>query len=151
MLGVPGRPTHMNTRQVEGIHPMSSIVYGFRPEFGCPGVLFQIFLKGALVANWGQRSKEMEFWISFEGQTVPAVIHELDSTHSLPEIETKRYVLQTIVPPPQGRDPSPVTLSVNGTGGRNVIGGLFIGNFHYKVDGIHFTFSANTRRIVKCV
>lgn len=134
MLGSPGRPTHMNTPAVVGSHPMSSVAYGFRPESGYVGVLFQIFLQGSLVANW-QRQKEMEFWISFEGHNVPAVLHEVDSNVSLPEIGTKRCVLQSIVPPQPGHNRCPITLTVNGLGGRSIVGGLFIGNFHYRPDG----------------
>src|SRR5271155_3019399 len=150
MLGSCGRPTHMNTPAVAGTHPMSSVAYGFRPESGCGGVLFQIFLQGSLVANW-QRQKEMEFWISFEGQSVPAVLHELDSNIPLPEIGTRRYVLQSIVPPQPGRDRCPLTLTVNGLGGKSVVGGLFIGNFQYKPDGSHLVLCTNRRCFAECI
>jgi len=153
MLGSPGRPTHMNTPAISGSHPMSSVAYGFRPESGCPGVLFQIFLQGSLVANWQRQKEPMEFWISFEGHGVPAVLHETDSSVLLPDIGTKRYVLQTIVPPQSGRDRRcPITLTVNGPGGRSIVGGLFIGNFQYRPDGI-FTAQCSliARRFSECI
>ena len=134
MLGSPGRPTHMNTPAVAGSHPMSSVAFGFRPESGYPGVLFQIFLQGSTVANW-QKQKEVQYWVSFEGDTEPAVFYEIDSNVSLPDIGTKRYVLQCIVPLQNGRDNCPVTLTVNGFGGKSIVGRLFIGNFQYKPNG----------------
>lgn len=135
MLGSEGRPMHMNTSAVVGYHPMSSVVYGFRPESGWTGVLFQVFLQGIWVANW-QKQKELDFRISFQGQDVPAVLYEMESTVTLPEIGTKRYVLQCIAPERFDNERCSITMSVNGLGGKTIVGGLFIGNFQYRPDGM---------------
>lgn len=136
MLGTPGRQTHMNTPLVSGPYPMSNVIYGYRPESGWPGVLFQVFMQGPFIQNW-QRLKEVEYWITFEGQEVKAVFYELDSQIPLPDIGTKRFVLQCIIPhanTEMGR--VPVTLSVQGLGGKSVVQSLFMGYFHYKPNGI---------------
>ena len=135
MLGSEGRPMHMNTSAVVGSHPMSSVVYGFRPESGWPGVLFQVFLQGSWVANW-QKQKELDFWISFQGHDVPAVLYEMESKVKLPEIGTRRYILQCVVPERFDYEHCSITLSVNGLGGKTIVGGLFIGKFQYRPDGI---------------
>jgi hypothetical protein len=144
LLGSEGRPMHMNTSAVVGSHPMSSVVYGFRPESGWAGVLFQIFLQGSWVAIW-QKQKELDFWISFQGHDVPAVLYEMESTVMLPEIGTKRYVLQCIIPERFGYDQCSITLSVNGLGGKTIVGGLFIGKFQYRPDGIVLFTRTNSR------
>ena len=136
MLGSHDRPTRMNTSAIAGKHPMSNVVYGFRPESGWSGVLFQVFLQGPFVANW-QKEKELQFWVSFEGQTIASVFHEIDSEVSLAELGTKRYVLQCIVPEQFSRARCPVTLSVHGVGGKSIVQGLFMGYFHYRPDGIY--------------
>jgi hypothetical protein len=145
MLGTPGRQTHMNTRLISGPYPMSNVVYGFRPESGWPGVLFQVFLQGPFIQNW-QKQKEVEYWITFEGHEVKAVFYELDSQVPLPDIGTKRYVLQCVVPQ-TGTDIGrvPINLSVHGLGGKSVVQSLFMGYFHYKPNGIILSSSSNIR------
>jgi uncharacterized protein YigE (DUF2233 family) len=115
---------------------MTSVVYGFRPESGWPGVLFQVFLQGTFISTW-QQQKELCFWIHFKGQGVPATFHELESDISLPEVGNRRYVLQCIVPPCQyHQDCCPVTLSVHHIGEKSIADGLFVGNFQYRPNGI---------------
>lgn len=124
---------------------MSDAVYGFRPESGWPGVLFQVFLQGPLVQIW-QRHAEVEYRIGFEGKTVNAVFNELDSQVSLPDIGTKRYVLQCIAPQvDKEMGKVPITLSVRGPGGKTLVQGAFLGFFHYKPNGISSSFLAERR------
>ena len=139
MLGSEGRATHMNTSAIAGAHPMSNIVYGFRPECGWAGVLFQVFLQGPFIVNW-QKQKEMDFWISFQGHHVPAVLYEMESTVALPEIGKKRYILQCITPEKYEDKRCSITLSVHGLGGKTIVGGLFIGVYQYIPNGTSFLF-----------
>jgi hypothetical protein len=146
MLGTPGRSTHMNTPAIAGGCPMSSVIYGFRPESGWGGVMFQIVLQGPFIEAWKER-KDMEYWICFDGNDVKAVLFDLVSTTSLPDLGTKRYVLQCLVPNigiEAGR--VPVTLRVNGAGGKTVNSGLCVGMFDYKPSGAFPSELANFRR-----
>lgn len=135
MLGSEGRPTHMNTPAVAGTHPMSNVIYGFRPESGWTGVLFQVFLQGPFVSNW-QKQKELDFWISFQGLDVPAVLYDMDTNVPLPEMGTKRYILQCVVPERMDYARCSITLTVRGVGGKTIVGGLLIGKFQYRPNGI---------------
>lgn len=145
MLGTPGRNTHMNTPLIAGPYPMSNAIYGFRPESGWSGVLFQVFLQSPVVQSW-QKNREVEYWIAFEGNSMRAVFYELDSQMSLTDIGIKRYVLQCIIPP-TNKDIGkvPVTLTVRGPGGKNLAHGLFMGFFHFKPNGTSSSFSAKRR------
>jgi hypothetical protein len=144
MLGSEGRPTHMNTPAVAGAHPMSNVVYGFRPESGWAGILFQVFLQGPFVSNW-QKQKELDFWISFQGTDVPAVLYEMEANVSLPEMGTKRYILQCVAPEQVEYGRCSVTLTVRGMGGKTIVGGLFIGKFQYRPNGVFHLYYANGR------
>lgn len=124
----------MNTSAVAGQHPMTNVVYGFRPESGWSGVLFQVFLQDPFITNWKKES-ELQFWIAFEGATMPAQFCETSSEVSLPDLGTKRYVLQCVVPEKVGRDRCPVTLSVQGVGGKGIVQALFMGYFNYVLNG----------------
>jgi hypothetical protein len=136
MLGTPNRPTHMNTLAIAGPSPMSNVVYGFRPEGGWAGVLFQAVLQGSFAESWAKQ-KDIEFWISFEGLSVKAVFHKLDSSVSLPGIGTKRYIVQCVAPDIKRISGSvPVTMGVLGSGGKKVATCLFMGCFQYKQNGI---------------
>ena len=137
MLGSHDRATYMNTSAIAGPHPMTNVVYGFRPESGWCGVLFQVFLQGPFVTNW-QKEKELQFWIGFESQTMQAGLFEMESTVSLPDLGKKRYVLQCLVPNMGHWDRCPVTLSVQGSGGKSIIQGLFMGYFQYVPRGSLF-------------
>lgn len=145
MLESDRHSTHMNASAIAGLHPMSNIVYGFRPEFGWAGVLFQVFLQGPFIANW-QKQKELEFWIAFEGHSVPSVLYQTESEISLPEMGKNRYVLQCIIPEQYGRDQCPITLSVYGLGGKTIVSGLFLGMFQYVLNGIIHSFNRLTHR-----
>ena len=121
MLGSEGRSMHMNTSAVTGTHPMSNVIYGFRPESGWAGVLFQVFLHGPFVSNW-QKQKELDFWILFQGIDVPAVLFEMESEVDLPGMGRKRYILQCIVPELLDiEDRCSVTLTARGLGGRRLL------------------------------
>lgn len=144
MLGSEGRLTHMNTPAAAGTHPMANVIYGFRPESGWGGILFQVFLQGPFLSTW-QKQKELEFWISFQGKEVPAALHEMDSNVSIPEVGMKRYVLQCFVPHRMEYERCSVTLAVLGVGGKSLAGGLFIGKFQYRPCGIFFFSSTNWR------
>jgi hypothetical protein len=114
---------------------MSDIIYGFRPETGWSGVLFQAFLQGPFVELW-KKQKDMEYWISFEGQAAKAVFYDMESSISLPDIGTKRYILQCIVPGIDRQGPVPVTLGVYGAGGKTVASALLIGFFQCRPNGM---------------
>jgi hypothetical protein len=138
MLGLLGRATFMNT--LAALHPqfpMCKPVYGFRPESGWPGVIFQVILQGPFIAVW-QKEKELEYWITFGSQSMKAAFFEVAAEVALPDIEYKRYVLQCVVPPkdPQDAESFPVNLKVIVTGGKTVAQDLFIGLFHYIPSGI---------------
>jgi hypothetical protein len=122
--------------------PMCKPVYGFRPEFGWAGVLFQVFLQGPFLSVW-QKEKELQYWISFGSQSMKAAYFEFRSEVVLPEIANKRYILQCVVPPKDSRDGDsfPVNLKVIGTGGKTVAQDLFMGIFHYKLNGIGQCFA----------
>jgi hypothetical protein len=146
MLGTPGRLIRMNTSAIAGGCPMSSVIYGFRPQSGWAGVLFQIFLQGNFIESWKEQ-KDMEYWVCFNGNNVKAVFFDLVSPVSLQDIGTKRYVLQCIVPD-IGQDAGriPVTLRVNGACGKTVNSGLCVGMFEYKLFGAFLIELANFRR-----
>lgn len=147
MLGAPNRPTHMNTPAASGPFPMSNILYGFRPETGWPGVLFQVFLQGPFVESW-KKQKDMQYWISFEGEGAKAMFFEMDSRIALPEIGTKRYILQCVVPDiPTTHGRVPVTLGVYGTGGKTVVPALFIGYFQCRPNGMSSVDYTNGRSV----
>jgi hypothetical protein len=138
MLGLLGRATFMNTLAASHPQfPMCKPVYGFRPESGWPGVIFQVFMQGPFIAAW-QKEKELEYWITFGSQSMKAVFFEVEAEVALPDIEYKRNVLQCVVPPKDPRDGGsfPVNLKVIGTGGKTVAQDLFIGLFRYKTSGI---------------
>ena len=120
---------------------MSDVVYGFRPESAWPGVLFQVFLKGN---PFWQKQKELAYWLSFGGASVKAVFYEMDSTVSWPDIGTKRYVLQCLVPEAIKEGPKiPVNLNVHGPGGKTLAQALFLGLFEYKESGTSFVCISN--------
>ncbi len=145
MLGTPGRATHMNTSAVHGTYPMSDAVYGFRPESGWPGVLFQVVLQGSLIPCW-QKQTDVTYWLSFQGESVKPVFYEIDSTVAMPNIEGKRYILQCIVPQVQMEiGKVPVTLGVQGAGGKTIAQGLFLGLFEYKPNGRFLIYLSNSR------
>jgi hypothetical protein len=137
MFGSHDRPTLMNTSAVVGAHPMSNAVYGFRPEFGWPGVLFQVFLQEPFVTIC-HKQKDLEFWIAFEGNYIPAVFHEMESDVSLPDMGAKRYILQSVIPSKVNQERCPITLVVLGSGGKTVVNGLLVGYFNYRPNGICF-------------
>jgi hypothetical protein len=136
MLGTSDRSTHMNTPLISGPYAMTNVAYGFRPEAGWAGVLFQVFLQGPFAESW-IKQKDIEFWISFDGLAVKAIFHEMESAVSLPGIGTKRYIVQCVAPDirkPVAR--IPVTLGVLGSGGKTIASALFMGFFQYKQNGI---------------
>lgn len=135
MLGTSDRLTRMNTSAILGNCPMSSVVYGFRPESGWAGVLFQIFLQGEFIESW-KTKVNMEYWVCFHGQDVKAALIQQSTAVSVPDIGSTRYILQCIVPDiPQADGRIPVTLRVEGDGGKVVNPGLCVGMFTYKPDG----------------
>jgi hypothetical protein len=146
MLGTPGRLTLMNTPGIAGRCPMSSVIYGFRPESGWAGVLFQIVLQGQFIESW-KGQKEMEYWVCFNRDNVKAVLFDLVSPLPLRDLGTKRYVLQCIVPN-IGQEAAriPVTLRVTGSGGKTVNSGLCVGMFEYKRFGAFPVEFADFRR-----
>jgi hypothetical protein len=113
---------------------MSNIAYGFRPESGWPGVLFQVFLQGFTVESW-RRQKDLEWWLVFNNYAVPCSFHELPSHIPLPDIGLKRYVVQCIVPEIGIRSPCSVTLNINAAGGKSLGQGLFLGIFTFTENG----------------
>jgi len=135
LLGTPGRATNMNTPAVQGIQPMSDIVYGFRPEAGWPGILFQVFLQGHPIEQW-RKQQDLTWLVLFNGQSTPCAFHELNSNVTLPYIGHKRYVLQCIVPDiGLNGAQCPVTMNVYGAGGKSLAQGLYLGTFTFKHDG----------------
>lgn len=136
MLGPLNRPTYMNHLAAPGERAMSDVIFGFRPESGWSGVLFQVFLQGPFVEAW-KKQEDMDYWLSFGGISMKAVFYEMESSRSVPDIGTKRYILQCIVPLIDNiQGPVPVTLRVFGEGGKAVASGLFIGFFHRRPNGI---------------
>jgi hypothetical protein len=135
-LGTSDRSTYMNTPVISGAYAMTNVVYGFRPEDGWAGVLFQVILQGPIAESW-VKQKDIEFWISFDGHPVKAMFHEIDSTVSLPGIGTKRHIVQCVAPDIKKTVARiPVTLGVLGTGGKTIASALFMGFFQYKQNGI---------------
>jgi hypothetical protein len=145
MLGTVGRAARMNTSAIVGTYPMSDVVYGFRPEFGWPGVLFQVVLQGPLIPMWSNQT-DVEFWLSFGGKGVKPTYHEMGSAVSLPGIGGERHILQCVVPQIDTQlGKVPVTLGVQGAGGRTIGQGLFLGYFEYKSNGIFYIYVPNGR------
>jgi hypothetical protein len=140
MLGTPGRVTHMNTSASTGAYAMSNVVYGFRPESAWPGVLFQVILQGPCIPVW-QKQKDVAYWLSFGGISVKPAFYEMESTVSLPDIGTKRYILQCIVPEPTTNSRKvTVNLSVHGVGGKTIVQSLLLGVFEYKDNGNYILY-----------
>ena len=147
LLGTPGRATHINTEAVKGLYAMSDTIFGFRPESAWPGAMFQIFLKGPLIPIW-QKQKETAYWVGFGGTSVKTAFYELESPspYSLPDIGTKRYVLQCLVPEAVTERPKvPVNLNVYGAGGKSIAQSLFLGMFEYKENGISLVYISDRR------
>jgi hypothetical protein len=144
LLGTADRPTHINSPVAGQRFFMAKPVYGFRPECAWPGVMFQVFLQGTYVATW-QKQKQLEFWIVFDNQRRKAAFFEVDSDVSLPDIGTKRYILQCLVPEVVWREGNscPVNLTVHGDGGKMIASGLLIGQFQWKPNGIPQPLCAN--------
>jgi hypothetical protein len=136
LLGAADRPTHINSPVADQRFLMAKPIYGFRPESAWPGVMFQVFLQGPYVATW-QKQKLLEFWIVFGSQRRKAAFFERDSDVNLPDIGTKRYILQCLVPEAvSGNGNScPVNLTVHGDGGKMIASGLLIGQFQYRPCG----------------
>jgi hypothetical protein len=125
--------------------PMTSVVYGFRPESGWPGVLFQVFLQGPFISLW-QKQKELEFWVAFGSNSTKAAFFELESEVVLPDIDNKRYVLQCVVPPEaysHGDGFCSINLKVSGNGGKTIASDLFMGRFKYRQNGMLSGYVAN--------
>lgn len=102
MLGLLGRATLMNTlAALYPQFPMCKLVYGFRPESGWPGVIFQVFLP--FIAVW-RKENELENWITFGSQSTKAAVFKVAAEVALPDIEYKRHVLQSVVPPKDPQD-----------------------------------------------
>lgn len=137
LLGTADRPTHINSPVADRRFLMAKPIYGFRPESAWGGVMFQVFLQGHHVAIW-QKQKLLEFWIVFGNQRRKAAFFESDSDVDLPDIGTKRYILQCLVPEAVCSNGSscPVNLTVHGDGGKMVASGLLIGPFQYRPCGI---------------
>ena len=89
-----------------------------------------------MIERW-LKEKDLEWWVVFNGQSIPCTFHELSSHVSLPEIGGKRYVLQCMVPETKvtARHSCPVTLNVYGMGGKSLAQGLYMGNFTYRENG----------------
>jgi len=132
---------------------MSDMIFGFRPELGWAGVLFQVFLQGLSFYVPLQRQKEqLKCWIYFGGQGAPAVLHEVDSEVDMQSLGFKRWVLQCIVPERRGSSCTrPVNLSVFGDGGKTVYQSIYIGIFTYRPNGLPSNLSPKCRWIVEHV
>jgi hypothetical protein len=116
---------------------MSNIAYGFRPESGWSGVLFQVILQGPIVEQW-RKQKEIEGWIFFNGQGTPCALHEMISEVAMPDIGFKRLVLQCIVPDIKVTGSQcPVTLNAYGAGNKSLVQGLYLGTFTFRPNSNH--------------
>ena len=115
---------------------MANPIYGFRPEYAWPGVLFQVILQGPFVAGW-QKQKEVEYWLQFGTVERKAVFFELESDMLCPDIVNKRYILQCLVPDECFKDKSScyVSFSIRGVGGKSVVSALPVGRLHHKPNG----------------
>ena len=114
---------------------MTDLVYGFRPEAGWPGILFQVILRGAFLGD-GLKYTQLAFWISFGGNEVPAIRHEMESQYTLPDLGRKRCVLQCLVPEGQYYENIiAVSMTAYGVGGKTVIKDVFIGFFQLVPNG----------------
>jgi hypothetical protein len=114
---------------------MSNLIYGFRPEAGWPGILFQVILQGTFLQD-ELRYTQLAFWISFGGNEVPAIRHEMESQYILPDLGKKRCVLQCIVP--EGlyyENITAVSMTAYGVGAKTVIKDEFIGFFRLTPSG----------------
>jgi hypothetical protein len=146
MIGSPDRVTHMNSAS-PAYPTMARPIFGFRPESAWPGALFQVFLQGPFVPAW-QKQKELEYWIVFNSQDMPATFFEIESHVSMPDIGYKRYVVQCVIPEDTSMEGQrcSVALKIRGPGGRSIAQGLFVGFFEYRPNGIlHVVFFANRR------
>ena len=131
----PRGPHHRNNPTVGGPEPVTDLVYGFRPEAGWPGILFQVILRGAFLGD-GLKYTQLAFWISFGGNEVPAIRYEMESQHTLPDLGKKRCVLQCIVPEGQYYDNiTAVSMTAYGVGGKTIINDVFIGFFQLIPNG----------------
>jgi hypothetical protein len=142
MRGSPDRETRMNTAAAKGTYEgrplaMANVAYGFCPEIGWSGVLFQVYIKKEFVKPFS-KERELEFSLSFGEDKVSPVIHHLTSEIDLPELGRSRYILQCLVPgSPQKVGAFPVILRISGRGGRTVgQSGMYLGHFTYIPSGI---------------
>ena len=143
MPGEPGRLTHMNTPAIQGepfggtVIPMTSVAYGFCPEQGYPGIIFQVYLQEPFITKFLKEGPSIRYQISFGGRPVQPAIHCLESSVYIPYMETRRYILQCFVPGPQYvMGPCRVTLDIFGRGNRNIGSRLVLGTFTYIKNGI---------------
>jgi hypothetical protein len=106
---------------------MSFLVYGFRPEAGWSGVLFQVILQNDFLQD-SLKYTQLAFWISFGGNEVPAIRHEMESHYPLPDLGKKRCILQCIVPEGQYYENiTAISMTAYGVGGKTVVKDEFIG------------------------
>jgi hypothetical protein len=54
----------MNSAAASSHFPMAQPIYGYRPESGWPGALFQVFLQQPFIAYW-QKDREQGSTLQF--------------------------------------------------------------------------------------